>query len=162
MTHSTISYSSLLIIVLLAAFVPVIMKKMKWLPIPIVVGEVIAGMIVGKSGFNLIEETAWLNFLYTFGFAFLMFLSGLEIYFHLIRSTRSQSTTAWYKNPSCLHFFIFRNTITWCYHRLYFKRISINYQYSFNHLNLKYYIPWNRSTYFKGKAVLKYGIWPNN
>ncbi|WZL72281.1 cation:proton antiporter [Clostridiaceae bacterium 35-E11] len=111
MEHNTISYGSLLIIVLLAAFVPVIIKKTKWLPIPIVVGEVIAGMIVGKSGFNLIEETAWLNFLYTFGFAFLMFLSGLEIDFHLIRSTRNQSNTVWYKKPTILALFLFLGTL---------------------------------------------------
>ncbi|TCO74947.1 monovalent cation:proton antiporter family protein [Marinisporobacter balticus] len=115
MDHSTISYNSLLIIILLATFVPFIIKKMKWLPIPIVVGEVIAGMIIGKSGFNLIEETAWLNFLYTFGFAFLMFLSGLEIDFNLIKSTGKTSQEKWYKKPFTLASFLFMGTLFLAY-----------------------------------------------
>ncbi|MCT4605759.1 MAG: monovalent cation:proton antiporter family protein [Marinisporobacter sp.] len=111
MEHSTISYNSLLIIVLLAAFVPFVIKKLKWLPIPIVVGEVIAGMIIGKSGFNLIEESSWLNFLYTFGFAFLMFLSGLEIDFDLIKSSGKQSNEKWHKKPITLAILLFMGTI---------------------------------------------------
>ncbi|WP_110942974.1 monovalent cation:proton antiporter family protein [Inediibacterium massiliense] len=111
MEHEVISYSSLLIIILLATFVPIFVKKIKFLPIPIVVGEVISGMIVGKSGFNLIDESPWLNFLYTFGFAFLMFLSGLEIDFNFIKSSGKKSSEKWYEKSIILAFFIFLGTL---------------------------------------------------
>ncbi|HAA90709.1 MAG: Sodium/hydrogen exchanger [Thermoanaerobacterales bacterium 50_218] len=97
MDHGATSYASLLIIVLLAAFVPVVLRKIKVVPIPIVVGEIIAGMIVGKSGLNLIEPSPWLNFLSTFGFAFLMFLSGLEIDFGLIYPEKPDARKKWYR-----------------------------------------------------------------
>ncbi|MFZ5967740.1 MAG: monovalent cation:proton antiporter family protein [Bacillota bacterium] len=112
MDHGGISYDSLLIIIVLATFVPVLIKKLKWLPIPIVVGEVIAGMIVGKSGFGLIVETPWLNFLYTFGFAFLMFLSGLEVDFSQFRSSRTENAKTWYQKPLFLAFLIFAGTLS--------------------------------------------------
>ena len=39
------------------------------------------GLIIGKSGLNLVETDMWLETLSTLGFIFLMFLSGLEIDF---------------------------------------------------------------------------------
>lgn len=111
MEHGGITYTSLLIIILLATFVPVVVRKIKWLPIPIVVGEVIAGMIFGKSGFNVIESASWLEFLYTFGFAFLMFLSGLEIDFNLIKSANEGAKEKWQKNPMMGAVVIFIGTI---------------------------------------------------
>ncbi|TGE34723.1 hypothetical protein E4K67_29210 [Desulfosporosinus fructosivorans] len=46
----------------------------------------IVGIIIGKSGFNLIQGSDWLNFLYNLGFAFLMFMAGIKIDFDLIIS----------------------------------------------------------------------------
>lgn len=111
MEHEMISYVPLLIIVLLAASVPVVIKKFKFIPFPIVVGEIIAGLIVGKSGFNLIAESPWLNFLYTFGFAFLMFLSGLEIDFDLMRPIRKNGPIKLYEKPVFLGIVIFAGTL---------------------------------------------------
>ncbi|MCF6093364.1 cation:proton antiporter [Microaerobacter geothermalis] len=85
------NYISLLIITTLAFFVPLILAKIPKISIPIVVGEIIAGMIVGKSGFNLISEDVYLTFLSDFGFAYLMFLSGLEIDFHLLSTPTAKS-----------------------------------------------------------------------
>ncbi|SDC26130.1 MULTISPECIES: monovalent cation:proton antiporter family protein [unclassified Candidatus Frackibacter] len=78
------SFNSLVIITLLAFIVPITIEKVK-IPIPVVVGEILAGVIIGKSGLNLIEPGSWLKFLSEFGFAFLMFLSGLEVDFNLIK-----------------------------------------------------------------------------
>lgn len=112
MEHGSISYISLLIIILLATFVPVVIKKIKFLPLPIVVGEIITGMIVGKSGFNLIQQSRELDFLNAFGFAFLMFLSGLEIDFGLMRPTGSQlGKKEWHKKPLLISIFIFLGTL---------------------------------------------------
>lgn len=48
---------------------------------PVVVAEIIMGLVIGKSGFNVVHEDMWLSTLSTLGFIFLMFLSGLEIDF---------------------------------------------------------------------------------
>jgi Kef-type K+ transport system membrane component KefB/Trk K+ transport system NAD-binding subunit len=53
-----------------------------------VVGEIIAGIIVGQSGLGLVGETAGLRLLSELGFAFLMFLSGLEIDFSSVLRSR--------------------------------------------------------------------------
>ncbi len=69
----------LLIITILAFIIPLLTSHIRWLVIPSVVGEIIGGIIIGKSGFNLIHPNPWLDFLYLFGFALLMFMTGLEI-----------------------------------------------------------------------------------
>jgi CPA2 family monovalent cation:H+ antiporter-2 len=67
-------FLSLLLITGLAAFVPLLASRLR---LPIVVGEILAGIIVGRSGLNLIEPSPALDFLATFGFTYLMFLSGI-------------------------------------------------------------------------------------
>lgn len=79
---------ALLIITGLAAVIPVLAKRLDRFGIPIVVYEIIAGMIVGGSGFNLIEPSPTLTFLSEFGFAYLMFLSGLELDLRLLNPMR--------------------------------------------------------------------------
>jgi Kef-type K+ transport system membrane component KefB len=50
--------------------------------IPIVVGEIVAGILVGRSGFGWVQQhDPALDLLSEFGFVFLMFLSGMEIDF---------------------------------------------------------------------------------
>ncbi len=77
-------FVSLLIITGLAAVVPILAKRFRIIQLPIVVGEIIAGIIVGRSGLNLIEPSETLTFLAEFGFTYLMFLSGLEVDFDLL------------------------------------------------------------------------------
>lgn len=123
MEHTTITYAPLLIIVSLAAVIPIIIKKIKFISIPVVVGEILAGMLIGKSGLNLIEETSWLNFLSTFGFAFLMFLSGLEIDFKLMRPTK-KVISKWYKKPLTLAITTFLITLFSAYTISYFLKLQ--------------------------------------
>jgi Kef-type K+ transport system membrane component KefB/Trk K+ transport system NAD-binding subunit len=74
------AFQSLLLITALAAVVPILVHQVRrFLPLPIVVGEIIAGIAVGQSGLNIVNESAVLSFLAEFGFIFLMFLSGLEV-----------------------------------------------------------------------------------
>ncbi len=74
------AFQSLLLLTALAAVVPILVRQVqRFLPVPIVVGEIIAGIAVGQSGLNLVHESAVLSFLAEFGFIFLMFLSGLEV-----------------------------------------------------------------------------------
>ena len=75
------SVSSLLIVLLVAFMTPIILHKFKLNIIPVVVAEILMGLIIGKSGLNLVETDMWLETLSSLGFIFLMFLSGLEIDF---------------------------------------------------------------------------------
>jgi Kef-type K+ transport system membrane component KefB/Trk K+ transport system NAD-binding subunit len=79
MEDSGISFVPLLTVIVLAFVVPLLLSRLRTVSIPIVVGEIIAGIIVGQSGLGLVEETAGLRLLSELGFAILMFLSGLEI-----------------------------------------------------------------------------------
>lgn len=85
MESAGFSLYSLLIISILAVLVPLLVTQIKSVRIPIVVGEILVGVIVGKSGFNIIQDSQWLQFLQFFGLAYLMFVSGLEIDFQALR-----------------------------------------------------------------------------
>ncbi len=68
---------------MLAFFVPVLLARFRH--IPVVVGEIIAGIIVGPSILGLVHvDDHTLELLAEIGFAFLMFLSGLEIDFSVL------------------------------------------------------------------------------
>ncbi|NBI29140.1 cation:proton antiporter domain-containing protein [Chengkuizengella marina] len=80
MEHTT-ELTSLMIVVTIAFLVPILLHRFHLKMIPVVVAEIIAGLIIGKSGLNLISEDQWLELLSLFGFIYLLFLSGLEIDF---------------------------------------------------------------------------------
>lgn len=74
------SFAPLLLVLLLAFSVPLLLSRFKKLHLPVVVGEILAGILVGRSGFGWVEgQDPVLSFLAEFGFVFLMFLSGMEI-----------------------------------------------------------------------------------
>jgi monovalent cation:H+ antiporter-2, CPA2 family len=75
------SITSLVIVIIVAFLTPILLHRLKLSFIPVVVAEIIMGLVIGKSGFNIVHEDAWLGTLSTLGFLFLMFLSGLEIDF---------------------------------------------------------------------------------
>jgi Kef-type K+ transport system membrane component KefB/Trk K+ transport system NAD-binding subunit len=84
------AFQSLLLLTTLAALVPILVRQIRRvLPLPIVVGEVVAGMAVGQSGLNLVHESPVLSFLAEFGFIFLMFLSGLEVNLNVFAEAKS-------------------------------------------------------------------------
>ena len=76
MSHSN-EFSSLLVVLALAFFVPLLINKFKALPV--VVGELIAGLIFAQLGFLDPAESNTLTLFSNIGLAFLMFLAGLEI-----------------------------------------------------------------------------------
>jgi Kef-type K+ transport system membrane component KefB/Trk K+ transport system NAD-binding subunit len=80
--EETMSFYPLLIVIFLAFLVPITLSRFKKFKLPIVVGEIIAGIIVGRSGFGWVaHHEPVLDLLAEFGFVFLMFLSGMEIDF---------------------------------------------------------------------------------
>ncbi|MHA6252801.1 monovalent cation:proton antiporter family protein [Oceanobacillus sp. CAU 1775] len=86
MDHGATSIISLMIVTGVAFFIPILLQRLKLKIIPIVVAEIIAGIIIGKSGLDLIDvDNAWLALLSSLGLIYLMFLSGLEIDFNSFR-----------------------------------------------------------------------------
>jgi len=92
MMENQSAFQSLLLLTALAALVPILVRQVqRILPLPIVVGEIVAGIAVGRSGLNLIHESPVLGFLAEFGFIFLMFLSGLEVNFSVFAEAKAGS-----------------------------------------------------------------------
>lgn len=89
MHESEISFVPLLVVVALGFLVPVALSPVRRFGIPVIVGEIVAGIIVGQSGLALVESGRVLEVLSAFGFAYLMFLSGLEMDFSQIPRQRS-------------------------------------------------------------------------
>lgn len=75
------SAASLLVIALGAFTIPLLSGR---IGIPAAVGEIIFGILVGPHVLGVIEPTPFTAFLAEFGFAFLMFLAGLELDFSRI------------------------------------------------------------------------------
>jgi monovalent cation:H+ antiporter-2, CPA2 family len=86
------SVISLLVVVTVAFVTPILLHRLKLYFIPVVVAEIIMGLVIGKSGFNVVHEDMWLSTLSTLGFIFLMFLSGLEIDFTAFTGGKKQNT----------------------------------------------------------------------
>jgi Kef-type K+ transport system membrane component KefB/Trk K+ transport system NAD-binding subunit len=87
--EETRSFIPLLLVVFLAFLVPIVLSRFKKLRLPIVVGEILVGIIIGRSGFGWVQHhDPALDLLAEFGFVFLMFLSGMEIDFSNLRFRR--------------------------------------------------------------------------
>ncbi|MBN2555617.1 MAG: cation:proton antiporter [Anaerolineales bacterium] len=104
-------FIALLLITGLALAVPIFLGQFRRVQVPIVVGEIFAGILIGRSGLNLVTASASLDFLAEFGFAFLMFLSGLEIDFSLILTTRLDPAEQVWKKPLPLSLLVFTGTL---------------------------------------------------
>lgn len=76
---------SMFIIMFSALLIPILMARFKVASVPTAVAEIIVGIILGKSGFNLVVQTRDLTFLSSLGVIVLMFLSGMEINFSLFK-----------------------------------------------------------------------------
>lgn len=87
-THALISnpvliFFIVLVIILLA---PLLLKKLK---IPHVVGMIVAGVVIGPYGLNLLERDSSFEIFGQVGVLYLMFLAGLEIdMYHLKKNVR--------------------------------------------------------------------------
>ena len=107
--EEAINLFPLLIVVVAAFLVPLIISPLR--VIPVVVGEILIGVLLGRSGFGLVNHEEFsLALLSEIGFAFLMFLSGLEIDFDILRNagTRDGQKRA---NPIQLAVISFLGTI---------------------------------------------------
>lgn len=81
---------SLLLLTAMALLVPLLVGRLRFLRIPNVVGEILAGILIGRSGLDVLRETPSIAFLASFGFIFLMFLAGLELDFTATEAAQPQ------------------------------------------------------------------------
>ena len=73
LTNPVIIFSIVLFIIL---FAPILLNKVK---VPHIIGLIIAGIIVGPYGFNLLNRDSSIVLFGTVGLLYIMFLAGLEI-----------------------------------------------------------------------------------
>lgn len=71
--HPVLKFLVILIIIL---FAPILLNKVK---IPHILGLIIAGVIIGPHGFNLLERDSGIILSGTAGLLYIMFLAGMEI-----------------------------------------------------------------------------------
>lgn len=77
--------SSLLVIAAMAVLAPIAADYLPRIRVPVVVFELVLGIVVGPQALGLASTGGIVTTLSTFGLAFLFFLAGLEIDFHRIR-----------------------------------------------------------------------------
>ena len=83
--EEAVDFTPLLLVSVLAVAVPFVAWRLTGGLVPAVVGEVLVGIIFGEPLLGIItRDNEWLTFLGLFGFAYLMFLSGLEINLSLL------------------------------------------------------------------------------
>ncbi len=85
-----VSFGSLVIVIIAALLTPIILEKLRLKVIPVVVAEILVGLIIGKSGFNWIHSGSLISALSSLGLIFLMFLSGVEIDFSVFTNKKRE------------------------------------------------------------------------
>jgi Kef-type K+ transport system membrane component KefB/nucleotide-binding universal stress UspA family protein len=76
------------IILLVILISPVVLRKFR---IPGLIGLIISGIIIGPSGFNIIEKTSAIDLFATIGMLLLMFMAGLDLDQQQFSRTRYKS-----------------------------------------------------------------------
>lgn len=84
------AHTSLVIILLAALITPLVLAKFKISVLPTAVVEILVGIILGPSLFNLVQVDSVLSGLSSTGVIVLLFLSGVEIDFDLFKPKRKQ------------------------------------------------------------------------
>ena len=72
-TSPTLIFCVVLLIIL---FAPIIMGKLR---IPHIIGMVLAGMLIGQHGLNILERDSSFELFGKVGLLYIMFLAGLEM-----------------------------------------------------------------------------------
>jgi Kef-type K+ transport system membrane component KefB len=85
-----LSYDNLLIVLAVAAAVPVLLGLFPRLPVPGPVLEIVAGVVLGPAVINAVQADTAVQALSTIGLAFLLFLSGLQIDIQHFRGERAK------------------------------------------------------------------------
>ena len=86
---------SMFLVILAALLIPILMARFKITGVPTAVAEIVMGILIGKSGLNIIQTTPELTQLSSLGVIILMFLSGMEIDFDLFKPGSSNDQNRW-------------------------------------------------------------------
>jgi Kef-type K+ transport system membrane component KefB len=78
-------FSLILLIILLS---PILLKKIN---IPGIIGLIIAGVVVGPHGFNILAKNSAVDLFSTIGLLYIMFIAGLELDLNEFKSNRNKS-----------------------------------------------------------------------
>ena len=84
-TDPVLVFAVILLIILLS---PVILRKIR---VPGIIGLIVSGIIIGPSGFNIIEKNQAIDLFATIGMLFLMFIAGLDLDQQQFRRTKYKS-----------------------------------------------------------------------
>ncbi|MBU8877485.1 cation:proton antiporter [Bacillus sp. FJAT-29790] len=72
MEEHGVSAASLVTVILIAFLTPILLHRLKLNFIPVVVAEFLMGLVIGKSGLDVVHPDMWLETLSTLGFIFLV------------------------------------------------------------------------------------------
>ena len=78
-------FALILFIILLA---PILLRRLN---IPGIIGLIIAGVIIGPHGFNVLERNSAINLFSTIGLLYIMFIAGIELDMNEFKSNRNKS-----------------------------------------------------------------------
>jgi len=78
-------FSLILFIILLS---PILLRKLN---IPSIIGLIIAGVLIGPHGFNVLEKNSAVDLFSTIGLLYIMFIAGLELDLNDFKSNRNKS-----------------------------------------------------------------------
>src|SRR5690606_38834755 len=78
-------FSLILFIILLS---PILLRKLN---VPGIIGLIIAGVIIGPYGFNLLAQSSAIDLFSTIGLLYIMFIAGLELDMNEFKSNRNKS-----------------------------------------------------------------------
>lgn len=82
---------TLVVVTLIAAAAALITGRIPRQLVPVIVVELVLGFLAGPSGFGLIQSNPELSLLADIGFAFLMFIAGLDIDLRMLLGTGANS-----------------------------------------------------------------------
>ena len=98
------------VVLMIILFAPIVMGKLR---IPHIVGMVLAGVLVGKYGLNLLERDASFELFGKVGLYYILFLAALEMDVEGMKKKHFALSYLWFINlfisvyPHILHLFIF-------------------------------------------------------
>lgn len=78
-------FSLILFIILLA---PILLRRLK---IPGIIGLIIAGVVIGPHGFNILAKNSAVDLFSTIGLLYIMFIAGLDLDMNEFKSNRNKS-----------------------------------------------------------------------
>lgn len=84
-TNPVLIFAVLLLIVLIS---PLLLKRLN---VPGIIGLIIAGVVIGPHGFNLISDSEGVNLFSSIGLLYIMFIVGLELDLNEFKANRNKS-----------------------------------------------------------------------